>query len=326
MHPRPAQLQPSRRPLWKGPLVAAWLAVAAGALVQSGCKGCGKEEPAPAPAPVAAPTEAPAAVPAPEVPSPTGLAAPASPAEAPVYPGPRSESLEGWRITTGFATLKDEPLTEPSAIDENKIFVTVLDPKGRPIGQFDKLERGEMHGFLVARDLRHAWHSVGTGPVREGADARVLTFKPGEGGDHALVTLFKAAGQPAVVVSAPVAVKGALPEVMGPGLASLGNRAKGEVDHLELTTDPAEPVAGKPAHLLAQDLDKTGAVKGEVRLPFVVILNDQMGIGEVVEWPETGKPAWTPRHPGDYLVLAPPTRGKKALAFRLKVVAPPAQP
>ena len=54
-------------------------------------------------------------------------------------------------------------------------------------------------------------------------------------------------------------------------------------------------------------------------------MNDQMGWGDVVEWDAQGKGTWTPRQAGDYLVLAPPTRGSTALTFRLHVDVAPKQ-
>ncbi|MBM4344862.1 MAG: hypothetical protein FJ100_15960 [Deltaproteobacteria bacterium] len=293
----------------------------------AGCRGCGKTD-AP-PAPIAPPTPAaepaaPAAqdataVTAPEAPSPV-----ASPWRAPdVYPGPRSEALDGWRVTSGFSNLKDEQLPEPKALDDTRIYLTALDPEGHPIGNLEKLERAELHVFLVAKDMRHAVYGSGSGAVREGADARSVVVRAPEGGDHAMVAVFKPAGGVPHVVSAPVTIKGVLPEVMGPGVAKLTATARSEAETVVLSSAPQTPVAGQPVHLTAQDLDAKGGTRGEVRLPFVVVLNDQMGWGDVVEWDATGKATWTPRCPGDFLVLAPPTRGSKALAFKLHVEAPP---
>ena len=297
-------------------------AAAAGSIaLQSGCKSCSKPEPPPTvvtpvpPPAVATPTQLPAAA--------SAVAAP-EPVSAEVYPGPRSESLDGWRVTTGFSSLKDEQMTEPKALDDTKVYITVLDAGGHPVGQLDKLERAEMHLFLVAKDLRHAVYGHGSGPVREGADARAVTVRAPEGGDHAMVTVFKPTGGVPRVVTSPVTVKGVLPEVMGPGLQSLEMKAKSEAETVLLVAEPSQLVAGKPVKLAAQDLQADGGTKGEVRLPYVVILNDQLGWGDVVEWPADGAPLWTPRKAGDYLVLAPPTRGTKALAFRLRVAAPAA--
>ena len=259
---------------------------------------------------------------APEAASAAAVAAP-EPVSPDVYPGPRSESLEGWRITTGFSTTKDEALTQPNALEDTRIYVTVLNADSRPVGQFDKLERAELHVFLVPRDLRYTVYSSGSGPVREGADARSVTLRSPEGGDHAMVAVFRPAGQRPKVVSAPLSIKGVLPEVMGPGLGSLSNRGKSEAETLVLTTMPGQLIVGQPAQLFAHDL-KGDQAAGEVKLPFVVILNDQMGWGDVVEWNESGKATWIPRKAGDYLVLAPPTRGVRALAFRLHVDAAPA--
>ncbi|MSQ83213.1 MAG: hypothetical protein EXR77_09935 [Myxococcales bacterium] len=290
----------------------------------SGCRSCKSEEPPKA-----------AAVSAPAVAEPADATATTLPAaasvsqgkfEAPdVYPGPRSEALDGWRLTSGFASLKDEQLTEPKALDDTRIYLTALDAGGHPVGSLEKLERAELHVFFVAKDLRHAVYSSGSGPVREGADARSVVVRPPEGGDHAMIAVFKPTGGVPRVVSSPVTVKGVLPEVMGPGVSSLTLTAKSEAETVVLAVSPANPVAGQPVQITAQDLDPKGAPRGELRLPFAVIVNDQMGWGDVVEWDATGKATWTPRSSGDFLVLAPPTRGSKALAFKIHALAPPVQ-
>lgn len=289
------------------------------ALAQTGCKGCGNR---PEAKPVAAEaTKMPvAAVPPAEAVSPVTAV---SPTDAPAYPGPRSESADRFRVTTGFSTDAGAPLPQPQALEKNIVYVSVLDPDGHPVGQFERIERGEVHGFLVARDLRQALYASAAGPVKEGADARALTFQPREGGDHALITVFQPKGGSAHVVTTPVAIKGALPEVVGPGVDSLSGRAKADHDRIQLTTTPTQIVAGQAVQLLAQDMDDHGATRGEVKLPYVVILNDQMGFGDVVEWDAAGKASWLPPRAGTYLVLAPPTRGEKALAFKLTVAPAP---
>ena len=295
-------------------------------LGQTGCKGCDKPEPAPAGAETPAPTAVPALVPTPAV----ALAEPATVDAPPSYPGPRSESIDGWRITTGFATAKDEPLPQPRALDDVRVFVTVLDDQQRPVGKFDRFERGEMHGFLVARDLRHALYSFAEGAVAEYADARRLQFRPPEGGDHALLTVFKPAGGTAKMVSTPLSVQGALPEVMGPGVEGMTSRARSGTEELLLSTEPAAAAAGQPVTLVVHDLDTSGQRRGVVMLPFALIANAEMGWGSVIEWTAGGRATWTPKWPGTYLVLAPPTRGDHALAFRLvvhpagRVAVPPA--
>lgn len=298
-------------------------AVAAAALVQTGCKGCSKEPAPVAQTTAAAQVDSPAVAP-PEAVSLATAASPAAAVQAPVYPGPRSESVDHFRITTGFASEKGEPLPQPNALDVNKIYVTVLDPEGRPVGQFDKLERGDMHGFLVARDLRQAFYASALGPVKEGADARALTFSPREGGDHAFIAVFQPKGGKPKVVSAPLSIHGALPEVVGPGVESLSTRAKAGHDHVQITTSPVQPIAGQPVRFSAQDFDEKGQARGEVKLPFVVAVNDQMGWGDVIEWDAHGQATWTPTIPGTYLLLAPPTRGDRALAFKVTVSAQPA--
>lgn len=307
---------------WTVAMAAAVLAAAAGPL--SGCKSCSKPEPPATATPALPATPAPAALP--EAASAVQAPAPATAAYDPpdVFPGPRSEALDGWRVTSGFATLKDEQVGEPKALDDTRIYLTALDAGGHPIGNLEKLERAEMHVFFVARDLRHALYAAGSGPVREGADARSVVVRPPEGGDHAMVAVFKPAGGAPHVVSAPVTVKGVLPEIMGPGVAKLTLRAKSEAETVLLATEPASPIAGQRVTLTAQDLGAGDQPKGEIRLPFAVILNDQLGWGDVVEWDASGKATWTPRQPGEFLVLSPPTRGDRALAFHVHVEAPPA--
>lgn len=303
-----------------------WAVLAGFALGQSGCKGCAQEPERSAAAP-AAEAPGPAAMPAGSTPTAApSTAAPAaeaaSPTQAPEYPGPRSESVDHFRITTGFANEEGASQPQPNALEANRIYVTVLDPEGHPVGQLDKIERGEMHGFLVARDLRQVLYANAAGPLKEGADARSLMFNPREGGDHAFLAVFRPHGGKVHVISAPVAIHGALPEVMGPGLDSLTMRAKVGGDHIQLSTTPAQVVAGQPVQLSAQDFDPKGAARGEVKLPFVVIVNDQMGWGDVVEWDEQGRASWTPPNAGNWLVLAPPTQGDKGLAFLLRVAKP----
>jgi hypothetical protein len=280
------------------------------AFAQSGCKGCQREPPPVAPAPVA-----PAPVVEPPAP-PTPVAAEEPP---PSYPGPRSESLDGWRITTGFASEQDEARTEIRALELTRVYVTALDPGQHPVGRFDKFERGDLHAFLVAKDLRHALYSFALGPIQQGADARKIEFKPPEGGDHAMIAVFKPTGDRPRMISTPVAVKGVLPEVLGPGVESLGSRAKTATEDVLLTTEPATVEAGKPCKLIAHDLDPSGQQRGLVALPFALVANEEMGWGDVVEWGAETYGTWTPKWPGTYLVLAPPTREERALTWKIVV-------
>lgn len=312
-------------PWRRGAVVAMALAATAAALGLAGCRGCNTPA-ADAPlADTAATTPSPAVEAAPAA-SPTAAAALPAAATAAIYPGPRSESRDGWRITTGFSSEADEPLTAPQAGQPVRIFVTAIDAQSHPVGALERLERGEQHLFVVAKDLRHAVYGVGNGAVREGADARAVTVTLPEGGDHAIVSVFRAAGQPPRVVTAPVTVQGKLPQMMGPGLGSLGREAQSQAERLALSTLPPQPVAGTPLRLFLHDLGADGKPRGEVQPPFVTLLNDQMGWGDVVQWGEGGQASWTPPQAGDYLVLAPPTRGSQALAFRLHVDAPPTTP
>ena len=179
----------------------------------------------------------------------------------------------------------------------------------------------DVHAFLVARDMRQAIYAKGDGRVAEGADARKVTFLPREGGDHAMIVVLSPAGSGALhTISTPVVIKGALPEVMGPGVSGLTNRSRNKGGDVELRSDKAL-VANQPVTLSAVDVDNTGKKKGAHKLPFAVIYNDQMGFGEVLSWDDAGTSSWRPAEAGTYLVLAPPEEGETALTFKLVVAA-----
>lgn len=293
----------------------------AAALAQSGCKGCSKEPPKPAPTPeITTPTPA---APAPAAVTPAAAAEPA-PAPAPErYLGPQSQSTSGFKLTSGFADQKGDAVSQPKALEKNTIYVTALTPEDRPLGQLDKFAEADVHGFLVARDLRQALYSNASGAVAEGADARALEFTPREGGDHAMMVVMKPSGGGQVLtISTPVVIKGALPEVMGPGVKGLTNRSRNKGGDVQLS--PASlAIAGQPVVISANDVDNTGAVKGVHKLPFAVVYNDQMGFGDVLQWDDKGQTTWRPEAAGTYLILAPPEEGTTALTFKLEVAPPP---
>ncbi len=292
------------------------------ALLQSGCKGCGPTE-------KSAPTTKEPAAKAPAVAEPAPASAAVTPQAAPVPPkaperylGPQSESPAGYKLTSGFANQKGESVRQPTALEQNTVYVTALSPEDRPIGDLDKVAGVDVHGFLVDRDMRQAYYAKGDGPVAEGADARQLKFMPREGGDHAMMVVVSPAGSGEVhTISTPVVIKGALPEVMGPGVSGMSARSRTKGGDVELRSE-APLVVGQPAKLSTVDVDNTGKIKGSHKLPFAVIYNDQMGYGEVLNWDDAGATSWRPTEAGTFLVLAPPEEGDTALAFKLVVAAP----
>ena len=290
-------------------------------LLQSGCRGCSEPTEPPKAAPAAA-EEAPAPV----APSPAAATAvkAAEPAPAPVrYLGPQSQSAKGFKLTSGFANQKGEPVSQPNALETNTVYVTALTPDDRPVGKLDKFAGADVHGFLVARDLRQALYANASGAVAEGADARGLEFTPREGGDHAMmVVLAPSGGSDVHTISTPIVIKGALPEVMGPGVSGLSARSRTKGGDVELRSD-SPAVAGQPVQLTTVDVDNAGAAKGVHQLPFAVIYNDQMGFGDVLQWDDKGQTTWRPTEPGTYLLLAPPEEGNVALTFKLDVAPPP---
>ena len=238
------------------------------------------------------------------------------------YLGPQSESPTGYKLTSGFANQKGESVRQPTALEQNTVYVTALSPDDRPVGDLDKFAGVDVHGFLVARDMRQAYYAKGDGPVAEGADARALKFLPREGGDHAMMVVVSPAGTGQVqTISTPVVIKGALPEVMGPGVSGLTARSRTKGGDVELRSD-APLVVGQMAKLSTVDVDNTGQSKGAHKLPFALLYNDQMGYGEVLTWDDAGTTTWRPTEAGTFLVLAPPEEGETALTFKLVVTAP----
>jgi len=305
------------------------IALVAGALQANGCSSC--SEPKKAAAPTAAQdkaTPAPeaadraAAAPAPKIdPSVGAKAAAATKADGdkPVYRGPSSTNPTGYTITTGFSNQEGESVGQPSALETTTSYVTVLAPGNAPIGAFDTFSGAEMHAFLLARDLRHAHYTKTSGAVAEGADARKVSFAPREGGDHALIVVFKPIGKATQAVATPVVFKGALPKIAGPGVAGLGPRSRVSGGDVRLIRTPKQAVVGQPLTLSAERLDNTGAVKATERLKFLAIFNDEMGGGEVVIFSAAGTATWTPSAAGTWLAVAPPREGSTPLTFKIVV-------
>jgi hypothetical protein len=246
----------------------------------------------------------------------------ATPAAVPSYGGPQSESRDHFSVTMGFQDADGKPTARPKAVDTTKFYISVLDPASRPVGQLAKVADAELHAFLVARDLRQALYANASGPAKPGADARAVRFSPREGGDHALLSVFQPAGGRLRVVASPVAISGALPQVAGPGVAGLSERATVGKKSFQLETLPAAPQAGRALRLTLRQLDARGQPAVPAKWPFLVLLNDELGWGDVVTCDDQGAASWLPPAAGTYLVLAPPTSGEQPLLWKLAVVAP----
>ncbi len=291
-------------------------ATAFATLALTGCRGCGDEAKT---APASAQASASSAVAAPDPATAVAAPAPATPA----YDGPSSKAADGYQLSTGFLDVHNKPLPQPKAGEQTAIYTTALDPAGHPLGTLEPLGSAEMFGFLVARDLRHTLVASAAAPVREGADARALTFAPPGGGDHALVAVFRAQGGAAHAVISPVSVAGSLPQLMGPGLNGLGLRADTSQEHVELLLLPADRTPTAPLDLQLQDVDSQGRHKGPVTVPFAVLVDPPMGRARVLE--PSGEPPrlhWEAPEPGEWLVLIAPKKGDRALAFHLTIPNP----
>ena len=282
-----------------------------------GCRSCDPPPAPPPPAPVVSPAPPPLPPPEPTT-EPTPTVAP--------YAGPSSRAADGYQISTGFLDAAGQPLPQPRSASPGDIFVTALDARGRPVGALGDVGGAQLHGFLLARDLRHALAATATAPVREGADARGLRFTPPAGGDHALVAVFAPPGADVHAVIAPVSVSGNLPQLQGPGLGGLGMQSHTATEHVALTVLPADRTPTAPLELALHDLGKDGRVKGPLAVPFAVLVDPAMGRAIVLLSDKaTGRLPWSQVEPGDWLVLAPPPRGDRALAFHLTLGPGPQQ-
>ena len=287
------------------------------ALSQTACRGCEsppspRQSPSPPP-----PDDAAVALPAPNTPT-TAPTAMAPPAETPTpTAGPAAVDASGFRISTGFLDRRLQPLPQPQARATTQVVVTALDPQGRTLGQLAPVADQQMHGFLVAKDLRHVRYAAADRPVRENADARALPFAPPGGGDHALIALFQPVGGQLHAVTAPVTVAGNLPTVAGPGVSGL-LRLPPSGPHA-LTLLPPTPHAGDDV-----DLRLTGPA-----LPFIVAVDAAMAHATALLPTPQGTFHWVAPQPGLWLLLVPSTardaltEDVPAEAFAL-VVAPPA--
>jgi hypothetical protein len=299
--------------------VAASVVVVAVAIGAEGCKGCGSE-------PVAEPTVGvEAAAPSPDdkaaAPTPTepAAAAAAEPAAKPAaaepptdYDGPRSENGGGFKVTSGFADASGKPLSQPKALEAGRVFVTALDSGNHPLGKLDVFGGAELHGFLLARDLRQAYYADGSGAVAPGADARALDFVPREGGEHALVLVFRPVGEAPQAVATPVVIKGNLPKVAGPGTRGVPLRLRRPSGDLELVVTPPQPVAGAEVRLSGRRYDAAGADKGGFGLPWAVRCTPGFGRCEVIEGDREGVIAFRPDAAGDSILLMPDHVGRAA--------------
>lgn len=272
-----------------------------------GCRGCEKAQVPVTVQEKVVPTVAPVA----ELPKPA----------TPPYAGPSSKARDGFQVSTGFLNATGKAIPQPQAGQKNFIYTTALDPAAHPIGQLGQLGAAEMWGFLVARDLRHALVARADAAVREGADARALAFNPPEGGDHALVVVFRTVAGDLHAVIAPVSVAGNLPQLQGPGFTRLS-----QTDNLDdgsqwkLVTEPSTPVVGVPLELKILGPDRRAGKPGAFIEPLVVLVDPPMGQAFALGRGE-GKLAvrWEEPQPGDWLVLVPAPDASRALMFKLTI-------
>jgi hypothetical protein len=268
------------------------------------------------------------------------------PAQAAPPPAPRRPdgvSPRGYRAATGIVGPDGEPTGQPPAGVPTRGYVTLLQPGGKPLGALRPFAGGAVHGFVVARDLRHVRYDRATAPARRGSDARALALRVPGGGEHALVLAFEPAapGSPGEnarlgpeVLTVPMVFSGLLPANAGPGVAGLPPVAvfeEGQGEHRErvqiaLRTNPAAPIAGQSLTFHPRRLSADGANEaGVAQLPYLVVLDDALHRGTLVSLEPGADARWTPKRPGTYLVLAPaPTGPPQALAFRVTVAEPAA--
>ncbi len=317
------------------PLLVAVIMVSLG---QAGCRGCGDDNTQDAPAKT---TATPSSATAPTTPPPptspplkTVDAATTSAARVPTYRGPASKSDDGYQLTMGFADDQSNPLRQPEALQRTHFFVTVLAPNDRPVGELADVDGAQMHGFLLALDMRQLLYAKAPGPIAAGADARELTFRPREGGDHALITAFTTADGNKRTVSSPVVIRGALPAVMGAGVEGLTDVAKIAGGHLKMS--PATANVGQSICLSFAAMDDAGrplANRSTEHAP-VLAYDTALGTGRWLSAKKKTEPScsWTPSQPGTFVVLTVVRRRDKIngrslpaqpTAFKLVVKAPP---
>lgn len=289
------------------------VAAALAALALSGCRSCDEGPKTTAQALTAVEPGRVAAQ------NPATVVAEAAPV-TPVYAGPSSRAADGFQLSTGFLDVTGKPLPQPKSLVPNAIYTTALDPAGHPLGALDRVGAAEMVGFLLARDLRHALVASADAPVRDGADARALTFAPPGGGDHALVVVFRPPGDAMHAVISPVSVSGNLPQLMGPGLAGLSLRAEASRERLQMVLLPADRTPAAPLDLQFVDIDHEGHLRGQVAVPFAVLVDPPMGRAVVLEpASDSSLLRWKSPEPGEWLVLVAPKKGERALAFHLTI-------
>ncbi|GEM_PF-3308471 len=298
--------------------------VVAGAFIQAGCNGCNNDkkthEAATAP-PAADKTAEKAADPVDK--PPPKAAAQAEPAVV-EYRGPRSESADGYKIATGFANSADQPIRQLEAMEKTSVYITVMDKDNSPVGQLGTLAGQQMHAFLVATDMRQGYYSAAAKAVEPGADGRKVEFKPREGGDHALIVAFRTEDGAPRTISSPVVIRGALPSVAGPGIASLPSRSRTVGGEVQLIAQPSRPKVGQTVTFGTTWLDNTGQPTGKPPAQFLVVYNATLGEGVLIA-PRDGQTlTWKPTEPGVYLVLTAPIDDSRALTWKIHV--DPAEP
>ena len=291
----------------------------------SGCQGCG-EKPAPkGPDPIAAKAPEKAENPAPKSDQ------PAIPAKKPAYRGPRSQGTDGYQLTMGLADAEGKPRRQPVAMESTSFYITVLDAKSRPVNQLADVEGQQLRAYLVARDMRQAFYAETAQAISDSADARSVVFKPREGGDHALIAAFAGTDGKRRTVSSPIVIKGALPQVMGPGVEGLSNIAK--IPSGTVALQAGDVAVGKPTKLtfVRRDLAGQPSMDTDTRIDSALVYEDEMGAGQWL--PRAGNTAfsWTPDKPGTFLLLVVLRERDKStdkplpprpLAFKLEVPAP----
>lgn len=277
-------------------------------VASSGCQGCdgGKKPPAPTANESAANGKVAGSETSDKGAAAAAVATPPKAAEKPPYRGPSSKSADGYQLTMGFADNNGTPQRQPEAMEATQFFVTALDPTNRPLGQLADVNGRQLSGFLVARDLRQLLYSEASAAIADGADARRLVFAPREGGDHALIAAFATDRTSLRVVTSPVVVKGALPQLKGPGVAGLSDVAKFPNGSVALTA--SHTTVGAPMVLTLQVRNLSGAAipVERNRLTPVLVADDAMGQGWWLAHSTKSPHSWTfsADAPGDYLVLA----------------------
>ncbi len=316
------------------PIVIAAFAVLLVAVTLAGCKGCDDDERT-----VTVNVTEPAA-PNAEGMAPTADDPPAA-ADAPAvepYDGPTSANASGFKLTSGFANGAGESVRQPIALEQNRVFVTVLDDGNHPIGTLSAFDDAEVHAFLIARDMRQTYYAQASGSIAPGADARGFDFEPREGGDHALVAAFQPNGGTLQAVATPVVIRGNLPQVAGPGVADLTRTMRKSGGDAELVVEPLQPSEGSEMTLRLTRRELGAKATTTVGLRWAVVCTAGIGACEVLSAGRDGLLHWTPTAIGHFVMLIPAAHAfpeaaakdaalaREALAFGIGVMPKTAAP